>query len=160
MVQAMLKEKMIKKTLKLCENIRTYNEPEFLRKATDKFALLYEDLNIVWDEEMEQRRKLLKEIFEQDPAYEGLDVQKLKENEVEMRRYLKYELDITFDNKQRVKELTVTERNLTRMNDFKKQNKLKYDRIKKLVAEIQQQKKRKKPEIYVLEEPKMTFSEN
>ena len=77
-----------------------------------------------------------------------------------MRRYLKYELDITFDNKQRVKELTVTERNLTRMNDFKKQNKLKYDRIKKLVAEIQQQKKRKKPEIYVLEEPKMTFSEN
>ena len=137
-VQALIKEQFIDKTLKFFENIKTYNEPEFLRKATDKFALLYEDLNVVWDEEMEERRKLLKEIFEVDPEFVGLNVQKLKENEVEMRRYLKYELDITMDNKQKVKELTVMQRNLNRMKEFKKKNTIKCERINKLFAEIKQ----------------------
>lgn len=64
---------------------------------------------------MEQRRLFLKEVFDTEPGWP-----KETKTESEMRIFLKRELDISFENNIKVKQLSVTQRNLVRMRNFRK----------------------------------------
>jgi hypothetical protein len=64
----LFKALLVKKLLKKFENYKTYNTPEFLEQMTDKFSLLHSDLNVTWDDEMEQRRRFLNDFWERKPG--------------------------------------------------------------------------------------------
>ena len=91
---------------------------------------------------METRRAFIKELFELEDkvGYEGEPIAKSeliqKRPETEIFRYLKDELNITFRDNVKIKELSLTHKNLMRMTEFKRKNEKDTIRIKELAEAI------------------------